>query len=93
MLRRVLDRTWLSVQDIHMDIHTKRRTNVSIDTQLFDAAREHGLRLSSLLEEAIRRELADQEKERWLAENREAIEAYNAQVTAQGVFSDGLRSF
>ena len=31
--------------------------------------------------------------ERWLAENRSAMEAYNEYVEAHGAFSDGLRSF
>jgi antitoxin CcdA len=76
-----------------MAIHTKRRTNVSIDAHLFEAARAQGIRLSALLEEAIRQKLADQEKERWLTENKQAIEAYNEDVSERGVFSDGLRSF
>ncbi|MFP4484762.1 MAG: type II toxin-antitoxin system CcdA family antitoxin [Spirochaetaceae bacterium] len=76
-----------------METHTKKRTNVSIDAHLLEAARSQGIRLSALLEEAIRRKLADQEKERWLAENRQAIEAYNEEVPTRGVFSDGLRSF
>lgn len=76
-----------------MAAHTKRRTNVSIDAHLLEAARAHGIRLSALLEEAIRRKLADQEKERWLRENKQAIAAYNRDVSARGVFSDGLRSF
>ena len=29
----------------------------------------------------------------WLEENRQAIAAYNEHVAANGVFSDGLRSF
>ncbi|HEY0555869.1 MAG TPA: type II toxin-antitoxin system CcdA family antitoxin [Thermoanaerobaculia bacterium] len=29
----------------------------------------------------------------WLAENREAIAAYNELVTQNGAFSDGLRGF
>jgi antitoxin CcdA len=32
-------------------------------------------------------------RELWLAENREAIEAYNEHVSRHGVFSDGLRGF
>jgi len=33
------------------------------------------------------------QQEQWLAENRKAISAYNDDVRANGVFSDGLRSF
>ena len=33
------------------------------------------------------------EREAWLEENREAIEAYNEHVAQHGVFSTGLRGF
>lgn len=35
----------------------------------------------------------DATEAKWLAENREAIDAYNEHVEADGVFSDGLRGF
>lgn len=41
------------------------------------------------LSEALRRK----QREQWLAENSEAVNAYNEYVEAQGVFSDSVRSF
>ena len=76
-----------------MDIHTKRRTNVSIDARLLDEARSRGIKLSPLLEEAIARKLAEEAERRWLEENQQAISAYNEEVAERGVFSDGLRTF
>lgn len=35
----------------------------------------------------------DNRQETWVAENREAIAAYNKHVDEHGVFSDGLRGF
>lgn len=32
-------------------------------------------------------------RQKWLMENRAAIDCYNNHVEEQGVFSDGLRSF
>ena len=78
---------------IHMSAHTKQRTNVSIDPELLEEARGHGIKLSPLLEEAIRRKLAEEAERRWLEENRQAISAYNEEIAERGVFSDGLRSF
>ena len=54
-------------------------------------ARKVGINLLAMLElaEALRRRQCEQ----WLAENRPAIAAYNADVEASGVFSDGLRDF
>ncbi|MFP4374272.1 MAG: type II toxin-antitoxin system CcdA family antitoxin [Spirochaetaceae bacterium] len=76
-----------------MSVHTKQRTNVSIDSDLLEEARSHGIKLSPLLEDAIRRRLAEEAERRWLEENRLAISAYNAEVAERGVFSDKLRSF
>lgn len=33
------------------------------------------------------------QRRNWLAENRDAIEAYNGRIEKYGVFSDGLRRF
>ena len=80
-------------QFTHMGIHTKSRTNVSIDSELLAAARAQNIKISALLEDAIRARLASDASARWLEGNKAAIDAYNAQVEADGLFSDGLRSF
>ena len=51
------------------------------------------INLSATLEQALGEALRQRQREQWLAENREAMEAYNAHVEKHGVFSDGLRSF
>lgn len=71
----------------------KRATNVSIRSDLLDAAREAGVNLSATLERALAEELANVKRARWREENREAIAAYNDYVHEHGAFSDGLRSF
>ncbi len=76
-----------------MALHTKERTNVSIDADLLKEARSNGLKLSPLLESAIRAWLKDLAAARWLEENKDAIRSYNEEVTASGVFSEGLRDF
>jgi antitoxin CcdA len=71
----------------------KRATNVSIRSDLLDAAREAGVNLSATLERALAEELACMRRARWREENREAIAAYNEHVNAHGTFSDGVRRF
>jgi antitoxin CcdA len=71
----------------------KRATNVSIRTDLLEAAREAGVNLSATLERALAEELASVNRARWREENREAIAAYNEHVDEHGTFSDGVRSF
>ena len=50
--------------------------------------RATNLSVDEELLERARREAAE-----WLKRNRAALEAYNAQIEKQGVFSEGLRSF
>jgi antitoxin CcdA len=71
----------------------KRATNVSIRSDLLDAAREAGVNLSATLERALVEELASVRSARWREENREAIAAYNEYVEEHGAFSDGVRAF
>ncbi len=65
----------------------KRAVNLSIDASLLETARSQGINLSAVLEKALAKEAA----QRWLDENRTAIEAYNEDVRANGVWSDGWR--
>ncbi|HVI04518.1 MAG TPA: type II toxin-antitoxin system CcdA family antitoxin [Sphingomicrobium sp.] len=71
----------------------KRATNVSIRSDLLDAAREAGVNLSAALERALTEELAASKRKQWRAENREAIQVYNEHVEKHGTFSDDMRNF
>ena len=71
----------------------KRATNLSINADLLSKARELEINLSATLERALADELRVKRREQWLADNREAIDAYNEHVDKHSVFSDGSRSF
>ncbi len=71
----------------------KRSLNLTIDGRLIDEARELGLPLSALFEETLRERVQIARAGRWLAENRAAIEAYNARIERDGMFGDDLRMF
>ena len=71
----------------------KKATNVTINSDLLARAREAGINLSATLEGALAEKLRQRRSAEWLKENRGAIEGYNADVEARGVFSDGLRNF
>lgn len=67
---------------------TKTRTkptNVSLDAALVEEAKELGVNISLAsawgLEQAVKKARA----ERWLEENREALNAYNAYVAEHGL--------
>jgi antitoxin CcdA len=72
---------------------TKRATNVSVRSDLLEAAREAGVNLSATLERALMEELAEARRKKWRQENRDAIAAYNEYVEKHGMFSDGVRLF
>jgi antitoxin CcdA len=68
-------------------------TNLSLRADLARRAKALGINLSELLEAALTHAIAEAERAAWLAENREAIDAYNARVGERGVFGDGWRRF
>lgn len=71
----------------------KARTNVSVDAELLDQARELRINLSALLEARLREIVTDLGRQRWLAENRGAIADANAFLAQHGLWSDGKRQF
>lgn len=73
--------------------YAKRAANLSINAGLLDEAKALEINLSATFERALEEEVRARQRQLWLAENREAIAAYNEFVARNGVFSDGLRSF
>jgi len=71
----------------------KKPVNLSLNGDLLKVSKNLGLNLSGLAEEAIAKAVRARLAEAWLAENSDAIHAYNERVESQGVFSDGLRNF
>ena len=71
----------------------KRATNVSIDSELLDEARELGINLSQTFESHLEVVVRESRAERWKRENAEAIESYNARIARHGLFGDRRRRF
>lgn len=69
----------------------KRAANLSINGDLLDEAKALDINLSATLEQALTEAVRARKREQWLAENREAIEGYNAWVAENGVFSPMFR--
>ena len=67
--------------------------NVTVNADLLRRARELDINLSQTLEEALVHAVAERARQRWLIENRDAIDAYNRQVDERGCFADALRRF
>jgi antitoxin CcdA len=71
--------------------YAKRAANLSVSAELLDEAKALQINLSATLERALEEEVRMRKRERWLAENREAIQGYNAWVAEHGVFSTMFR--
>jgi antitoxin CcdA len=71
----------------------KKAVNVSIQSELLDAARAADLNLSALLEAALVDQLRIRKRDRWRTDNAKAIEAYNSDVEKNGSFGDLAHSF
>jgi antitoxin CcdA len=71
----------------------KAPTNLSLRIDLVQRARALGLNLSEVVEKALEKAILEAEQARWLAENEEAIDHYNAVIEKYGLFGDELRQF
>ena len=71
----------------------KKSANLSINADLLLQAKRLNINLSQTLEQHLAEIVREAQRNQWLAENKDALEAYNRRVDSQGVFSDGLRRF
>ncbi|HXG79533.1 MAG TPA: type II toxin-antitoxin system CcdA family antitoxin [Methyloceanibacter sp.] len=71
----------------------KRIANISIDSDVLAKARALNLNVSRAAEDKLRELIVEAEREAWLKENREAIEACNRRVGKHGLFGDDGRQF
>jgi antitoxin CcdA len=71
----------------------KKPTNVSINRDLLQQAKDHQINLSQALELRLAELLREQKQQQWLRENQDAVEEYNRRIERNGVFSDGMRKF
>ena len=71
----------------------RQRTNLTIDASLLARARQLRINLSQTSERALADEIRRVERERWLEENREALDSYNRFVEEHGLPLEALRLF
>lgn len=66
----------------------KRGTNVYLNADLVQLAKELDVNLSATLNEALGVAVRQRQRERWLEENRVGMEAMNHFVERNGLFTD-----
>ena len=69
----------------------KKPLNVSIREDLIAEAKAFGTNVSAVVERALEEEHREKRRERWQAENREAIEAWNNWVEENGIPFEEIR--
>jgi antitoxin CcdA len=71
----------------------KKPTNLTVNTDLLSQAKALNINISSILESALIETLKKNKRDEWLKENEGPIQAYNAAVKQNGIFSDGNKTF
>lgn len=72
---------------------SRRAVNLTVNSTLVQEAKELDINLSREFETHLADVVKQRRQEKWLSENREALNAYNAHIERDGVFSNGLRTF
>lgn len=81
------------MQTIFDSTAPKKPTNLSINSDLLQKAKNLKVNLSATLEKALTQIVKEKQEQEWLEANKEAIQDYNEFVDKSGVFSKELRSF
>jgi antitoxin CcdA len=71
----------------------KKPVNLNANSDLIKTAKDIGLNLSQIFEDAVLVTVKSRLEQQWLQENREAIEQYNAHIELHGVFAADKRRF
>lgn len=71
----------------------KRATNLSLSTDVLEAARQLNINVSQVCDAYLREVVRQEQARRWREEHAEFIAAYNATVAAEGLPLDEWRTF
>lgn len=68
-----------------MNTARKRSTNVSLSANIVEQAKELGINVSQACEKGVVAEISARRREKWIEENRAAMESSNAWVEKHGL--------
>jgi antitoxin CcdA len=71
----------------------KRATNLSLSSDLLDAAKQLGINISQVCDNHLREVVRREQERKWLEEHADFIAAYNAIVNTEGLPLDEWKSF
>ncbi len=78
---------------LRTDKALKRAVNLSLNAKVLDTARELGMNVSATVDALLAEEVRRRYWERWNADNREAIDHYNARIAREGLPLARYRNF
>ena len=81
------------MQNLYDKDAPKRPTNLSVNSNLLKKARDFDINLSATLEKALESEVRQNAREKWLRENRQALENCNDLADEHGLFADKTEAF
>lgn len=70
-----------------------KATNLSVDAELLDEAKNYGINLSQTFREALAEKLKEERARRWLRDNSDALEAYGRYLDENELVADRLKAF
>lgn len=76
-----------------MTTTARRRTNITVEADLLDEARDLGLNVSAIARAALAAEVAKAREQAWQDENRAAFASVNDWIRDNGVPLDRYRRF
>lgn len=71
----------------------KKATNLTINSDLLQKAKDLNINISSCLEDSLEEKVREQKSLNWQEENKEVIETYNQDIETNGLYSDKMRLF
>ena len=71
----------------------KKATNLSLDAVTIEKAKALGLNLSKVVNELLEKEVRRVYRLKWAERNKNAIDAYNAQVDSEGTFAQQVNEW
>ena len=78
---------------LRFDNAAKKPTNLSLNAATLELARELGLNLSKTVDELLEKEVRRLYRDRWAERNKDAIEANNARIEAEGTFAQQVNAW
>lgn len=76
-----------------LNLPGKRATNLSLSSDLLDAAKQLGINISQVCDNHLREVVRREQERKWLEEHADFITAYNAIVNTEGLPLDEWKSF